>query len=93
MYTSRLGSDRLSVEAFQFDLVVAVGGPRADGGVAQLVKVPAGRVPLPERIGLPIRQACMAIGGQISSAGRARFARGDEKRAYSGLAALLQVVV
>jgi hypothetical protein len=74
----------MPAEAFELDLVVAVGGARSDGRMAKLMQIPAGRVFLPERVGLAIRQPRMAVGGQIGAAGRASFTGGDEQRATVG---------
>ena len=83
----------MPAEALEFDLVVAVGGARADGSMAKLVEVPAGRVLLPQRVGLAVREPRVAISGQIRAAWRTCLSRGEEQRAHSGLAALLQVIV
>ena len=92
MYTSRLRRDKCPLKRLS-SISLYPWAARADGRVAQLVKIPARRVLLPQRVGLAVRQRRVAISGQIRAAWRTCLSRGDKQRAHSGLAALLQVIV
>ena len=57
----------MSAKAFEVNFGVIMGSAQADGGVAQLAEIPVGGVALPEGVGLAVREARVAVGGEIST--------------------------
>lgn len=72
---------------------VIMGSMQAYGGAAQLVQIPVGGIALPERVGLPIREAGVAIGVQISTARESCFAVRHEERPRCRIATCRQVFI
>src|SRR6266550_2560218 len=64
----------MPAEAFEIDLGVVMGCTQTDGRVAQLVEIPVRGVPFPERVGLPVGETSIAIGGQMGTPRETGFA-------------------
>ncbi len=58
----------MPAKAFEVNFGVVMSSTQADGRVAQLVEILAGGIAFPEGVGLPIREACVAVGVQVSTA-------------------------
>ena len=71
----------MSAKAFEVDFGVVMGNTQADGGVTELVEIPVGGVAFPEGVGLPLREACVAISSEISTSRQTGFAVRHEERA------------
>ncbi len=80
-------------EAIEFDLGVSFRRASGDGRVPQLVQILARCVPLPERVGLAIGEAGIALRCQVGVARIARLPRHDEEGAVRRLASFRQVGV
>ncbi len=69
----------MAAKPFEIDFGIAIGGADTDCRMPELVKIPVGRIVFPERIGLPVREACIAISREIGVARSACFPMGDEE--------------
>src|SRR5437868_12810469 len=83
----------MPAKAFEIGFRVIMGSTDADRCVAELVEIPVRSIPFPERVGLPIREACVAIGGEICTPRQTGFAMRDEERSRRRVPARCQVLI
>src|SRR5436309_612592 len=83
----------MPAKAFEVDFGVVMGSTQADSSVAQLVEIPVGGVAFPEGVGLPVREARIAVSVQISTAWQTGFAVRHEERSRRRISACRQVLV
>ena len=69
----------MPTKLLEIDFGIAIGSADTDRRMPKLVKIPVGRILLPEGISLPLREACIAISREISVARSACFPMGDEE--------------
>ncbi len=82
-----------STKAFEVDFSVVTGSTNADHRVAQLVEILVGCVALPERVGLSIRETCVAVASEIGSPRQAGFPMGHEEWSCSWISTRSQILV
>src|SRR5260370_37642355 len=80
----------MSAKAFEIGFGVIMGSAYADCRMAELVEIPVGGILFPERVGLPVRKAGVAVGGEISPSRQGCLTAGHEERARRGVAARCQ---
>ena len=71
---------RVPTKSLEIHFGVVMRRPDTDGRVAELVKIPLRSILFPQRVGLVIRETCVAVRGQVSAPRETGFARRDEKR-------------
>src|SRR5713226_6227707 len=64
----------MPTKALEIDLRILMGGPHADGCVAQLVQIPPRRIVFPQRVGLAIRETSIPIRRQVGAPRKAGLA-------------------
>ena len=69
----------MSAKAFEVGFGVIMGSANADRRMAKLMEIPVRGIPFPERVGLPVREARIAIGGEISTPRQTGFAMRHEE--------------
>src|SRR6266571_4329582 len=83
----------MSTKTLEINFCVIMGCPHADGGVAQLVEIPARRILLPECVRLAVGKTRIAIRREIGAPGKTGLALGHEQRPGSWVAAREQILV
>src|SRR5258708_2599795 len=83
----------MHAKAFEVGFSVIMGSTQADRRVAELVEIPVGGIAFPERISLPVREACVVIGGKIRSPRQASPAMRDEERSRRWVSACRQILI
>src|SRR5689334_18458733 len=70
----------MPTKALEIDLRILMSSPHADGGMAELVEIPARCILLPEGIRLTVGKAGITIGREIGPPGEPSLAVGDKQR-------------
>ena len=83
----------MPAEAFEVNFGVIMGCTQANGRVAQLVEIPVGSIAFPERVSLPVREACVAVGGKIGPSRQTGLAMRNKERSRRGIPAYRQILV
>src|SRR5512135_756936 len=83
----------MSAKAFEVNFGVIMGCTQANGCMAQLVEIPVGGIAFPEGVSLPVGEARIAIGGEISTPRQTGFAMCHEERAGCWVPARRQILV
>src|SRR5450755_4052505 len=81
----------MSAKAFKIGFGVIMGSANANRRVTKLMEIPIGSIAFPERVGLPIREARVAVGGEISPPRQTGFAMRHEEWSRRGGPARRQV--
>src|SRR5438445_3447761 len=83
----------MAAKAFEVNFGVIMGCTQANGRVAQLVEIPVGGIAFPERVSLPVGEARIAVGGEISTPRQTGLSMRDEERPRCRVSACRQVLI
>src|SRR5436190_23907111 len=83
----------MSAKAFEIGFGVIMGSACADRRVAELVEIPVRSIAFPERVGLPVREACITVGSEISTPRQTGLPMRHEERSRRRIPARRQILV
>src|SRR6266446_10396275 len=83
----------MPTKAFEIDFRILMGGPDADGCVAQLVQIPPRSIVFPQRVGLAIRETSIPIRRQVGAPRKTGLALCHKQRSRCWASTRRQILV
>src|SRR5260370_21631708 len=83
----------MPTKSLEIDFRILMGGPDADGCVAQLVQIPPRSIVFPQRVGLAIRETSIPIRRQGGAPRKTRLALCHKQRARCRASTRRQILV
>src|SRR5712692_9479995 len=82
----------MAAKPLEIDFGITMSGADTDRRMPELVEIPVGRILFPECIGLPVREACIAISREVGRPRSTRFPMGDKEGANGRIATGLEIL-
>src|SRR5260370_507855 len=83
----------MPTKALEINFRILMGGPDADGCVAQLVQIPPRSIVFPQRVGLAIREASIPIRRQVGAPRKTGLALCHKQRSRCRASTRCQILV
>jgi len=83
----------MSAKAFEVGFGVIMGSADADRRVTELMEIPVMSIPFPERVDLPVREARVALGSEISTTKQTSLPMRHEERSRRRVPTRRQVLI